>query len=1360
MSLHIYIAHTGEHFVTDTASFASPDAVRSWVATKTSIPPQRQILMTARGKNVKTLATESEIFVYDRRYVSEPNSVQIPELPPPHPLHVDNPPDTLTNQNDLQAWRNLYLARRTWAASLTESCESAEKQIHEHNERTDIINRAASVALENLKTHVGTLEHKFQEAQSFANELLSQQQAALNGWRRALSTLDSIPARKDFPFLGRPSTPTKGKGQAMGTLQDYVDTAEVQRAGSEAPEILARFAHQVSTIEKNVSEIATDTQRLIDEAFPTSVEPVDGLLQEMETISNKIQSDYEHVLALPNNPKTLANVSRLALSHTKDLLPSLLDVSNEVQAGLEESVRRYNAAVKVSSSHMRLISSIEFRLAETIPQINSLPSQSEAFDVIYTVFHMPLIYGSVLIESVRRREFNDKMKNDSLTLAEEMSVFREEEQRRRKKWLKNMADFISISDATTPGIEVNLRGQEQEWPTVSRKEVESYIEDLKNKPDMENHAQELMQRFKELDAPTRMQRRRAKAFKQGSLFDLSRSSLLLRSDDMVRSLKDEKLKLEDRLKGSESRIRKLEDLLHRQSHMSRPSSGNFSLDFPSSPASPHPDSLSRRSSVSSRRMSANQAPEEKALVQRITRLEAELAAERDMVQRLQKEAHAERQSNTDKIQEAQSTKKDLIGNLEARQREFDDERRFLEGELKRLRIRTEELEEEVDRNLDSREHEKQDADERIHHLEMELQDVHARAEEELRKANETIVQLQSEKDAGATLQARIEELQNQVAETERKENDNKHALQVAFLNLSPGGSVPTEVPNIIKAIEVLSEGLTIHAKNAEDSAAKASTESKALEERLNQVESEMEDLRKTVACRERELSQAHNELAEGKSKLGIVTSELEDERSKLIALQSQFAAGETGSDALRERVTEEERKLTNLAQRLAEVESLARQSEEEVTAWKKKVEAMSEAEQQATVRFETCGFRFQELSKQLYAQVEKLERMLEQLGFTIVRQDGDIVVQRSSKVNALSSTGDSLSQSGVVSVRPDASLLDWMHADSKEEETDKFMAFVESLYQFDVDVFGDAVVKRVKDIEVLARKWQKEARGYRDKYHRVQSEAHDKIAYRSFKEGDLALFLPTRNQAIRSWAAFNVGAPHYFLREQDAHKLQTRDWLLARITKIEERVVDLSKSMNGANPDRRSIGEISDGTSLDDENPFELSDGLRWYLLDATEEKPGAPATPGLGKSTVAPAHVDAKGSIRMKRTSVGGNIAKTLTKSLDSRRNSSNSKKGHSSTPSQRGNESTTDLARQAEQDTAASLHSREAAPKPDEGTERMHRGHQRAISEGRVLPSSPRVDVDASSMHSARRPTSRYRPWERLWSVDYLLESGGSGR
>lgn len=63
-----------------------------------------------------------------------------------------------------------------------------------------------------------------------------------------------------------------------------------------------------------------------------------------------------------------------------------------------------------------------------------------------------------------------------------------------------------------------------------------------------------------------------------------------------------------------------------------------------------------------------------------------------------------------------------------------------------------------------------------------------------------------------------------------------------------------------------------------------------------------------------------------------------------------------------------------------------------------------------------------------------------------------------------------------------------------------------------------------------------------------------------------------------------MGAPHYFLKPLPEHRLFERDWLVARITKIEERVVD------------RIHGEEKD-------NPFDLSDGLKWHLLEAVEEK-------------------------------------------------------------------------------------------------------------------------------------------------------------
>ena len=169
-----------------------------------------------------------------------------------------------------------------------------------------------------------------------------------------------------------------------------------------------------------------------------------------------------------------------------------------------------------------------------------------------------------------------------------------------------------------------------------------------------------------------------------------------------------------------------------------------------------------------------------------------------------------------------------------------------------------------------------------------------------------------------------------------------------------------------------------------------------------------------------------------------------------------------------------------------------------------------------------------------------------------------------------------------------------MDSGDSEEEGDKYSRYLGRVI-LDLDAFSQQITNRVRDAEKYAKKWQKEARAYRDKSKKSTYEADSKIACRGLKEGDLALFLPTNNG--RPWAAFNVNAPHYFLRENEAHRLGGgRDWLLARITTVEERVVDLTN------------GNV-------EHNPFDLADGLRWYYLDAVEEKPSMIASRELARS-------------------------------------------------------------------------------------------------------------------------------------------------
>ncbi|KAH8995198.1 autophagy-related protein 11-domain-containing protein [Lactarius hatsudake] len=161
---------------------------------------------------------------------------------------------------------------------------------------------------------------------------------------------------------------------------------------------------------------------------------------------------------------------------------------------------------------------------------------------------------------------------------------------------------------------------------------------------------------------------------------------------------------------------------------------------------------------------------------------------------------------------------------------------------------------------------------------------------------------------------------------------------------------------------------------------------------------------------------------------------------------------------------------------------------------------------------------------------------------------------------------------------------------------------LEVLRSFDHDGFLEAIAKVGKTI----RKWQKHCKGYRER-----SKA--KISFRNFAEGDLALFLPTRN-STRPWAAFNVSFPHYFLQVTGrlAEQLKTREWIVARITSILERVA-----------------EPNDPES----NPYGLGGGVKYYMVQVEDwnqppkQRPSKTSRPGAAPAVVMAAAAAAAGA-------------------------------------------------------------------------------------------------------------------------------------
>ncbi|RDA94163.1 hypothetical protein CP533_6615 [Ophiocordyceps camponoti-saundersi (nom. inval.)] len=1295
MATQVLIAHTGQRLDFDAAQFSNLDDLKAWIARTSSVSLQHMVALTPQGRSLKfsSLHTEREIYVYDIR-VTRPSSAHsgspslVFETPFPRRLSIPAAPNSIDDVQAIASWQHLYEERRNWAVALAENCSRMSSAAAARYDEMDVMIKCMDAALANLEISIKQIEPKYAELKKWVEPALLEHQKLETEWEQYFALARSVPVSSTMvEFM------TRGEiVKTDTTLEDLVEPETARKAGKLAPTARRRFGDKAAELDNLATQmyqafegLVADFDKLMKRSVLKHSTDTAQLLQDIEAIVGQIDADYRTSLEYGDSQRDLAQASKTASNHTERLVPSLKRRAKEMEEMVQYATRARNALVYDSAGHMRVITDITAQHSSVKNQIHTLNHSEDdmtTFDYLRLIQQLPYMYASFVIEAIRRREWVDKIKTDSSTLANEMALFQDEEMKRRKKWQKMVGSLYGPStESTVVGLEVNLLGEDVPWPAMSKDDLDGFLQILQAQETDPTVLEDVSKLIQELNSPTRQQSKRLKAFKNGSVHEaaLGRSGLLIRGDDdVIRILQDDKSKLESKLKTADSRVRRLEDLLHRQSQASRP--GNL---FQSQPHE-RPDATS---SIRSQRPEDRQRTSDgvEPLVRRVEQLEKELGEEKERSAGLEKDLSAraaQHDDMMDQVQEVNSTKKDLLENMEALKREFLDERKSLEDEIKTLKARLEEAEDEMEHFGESREHEQAAYEEKVHTLEAQMERQTKEWKDEclkfqgqvefLRKENQMQrSQVDASEQQTQTVTSDNRSLTKRLETAQRTLDSQCLALEKLFGELAPGAPLPGELMDLTESLQSHAGSLLAKLRNSESDSALVKADLGQALDSIKELKGQVVELKSKMSKDEAVANKVRENLSEEQAKVAALDKEAIEVRAHLNELRSQLSDGETGSEALRKKLEGEERKAAGLAEELASRQSQLGSLEEEVHAYRVKTEGLSSKIAALTGRYESRDSRTKDLTQRLYTQSDRLVRLLERTGYSVVREDGRMTINkipRSERTsNDPSDPGPGLYRSTSLGMRAaadsaDLELLYWMNSADEKAEADKFDLFLDTLGSLDVDLFSETIYLRIKEAEHKARKWYREARSQRDRAHGFQKSARDKIAFKHFKEGDLALFLPTRNQQLGAWAAFNVGFPHYFLREQDAHRLRHREWLLARISRIQERVVDLSKSLQPTN----DVESIKDE---ENDNPFQLSDGLRWYLIDAHEDKPGAPSTPGMGKSTLAANHVEAtadiqshtgkgKGKSRDSATSIEG-INKTLSKSLDSRRSSSASKKG-----------------------------------------------------------------------------------------------------
>ncbi|KAL2886777.1 Autophagy-related protein 11 [Ceratocystis lukuohia] len=1296
-TLDVFIAHSGLKLVADTSRFVSIDDFKSWVSHATSIPTSNLVALTRTGRSAKTqsLHLETEFFIYDTRVSSSktPNiSPLISQAPQPDAFEVFEPPNSIHDIKSIASWKELYRKRQEWGLKITADCERLDSLAFDRFREIDVTVQCIDVALMNLDISIKPLQSRYEELKKWSPGALKENEMLATEREKHLKIARSVPT---LPEMVSFMTGKQIQQNAKTTLEDLLEPEISRRVGRSAMKALERLKSYIEAVDNDAlnmidrfRELSGSFESLLSRSILTRSDESRGILEAVQSISKKIDTDYQTILPLSGSPKDLAQISRTALTHTDKLLPTLAKRATELSDLLLYVTENRNAIAIECGVFMRTITevvSLLQRLKNSMARLGETEDDMATFDYLRLIHQLPYMYSSFIAEAVRRREWKEKITTDSANLANTMAMFQDEETKRRRKWAKMVGSTYRVDKVDSPamGMEVNLQGGQENWPELTKRDLEAFITVFGDNGGDLAILEDIQKLLGDLNAPTRQQVKRIKAFKNGSLHETSMgfSGLLIRGDeDLIRSLQDDKVRLESKAMTAESRIKRLEDLLHRQNQARSQPFSSLDLYNKGSPR------------LESRRLSTTEHADS-ALVAQLEQLKEELASEREKTE-LQQKTIAALNNETEVLrkqsEDSNSTKKDLFDNLEALKREFNEERRSLLSEANMLREKLEETEDYMENFGMSRENEKATYDERVHSLSDDLEKERKGRHDEKLKYDGQIEYLRTEtrlqRETMDTMQKQIQTLQEEnkgfakklSAETSTTELQNR-VLDDLYRELLPGAELPTDrcdlTDNLLsKASEIIGRVKTIE------------NDISVLQSELDQTQSTNKQLRASVAESSKKLvdmeaasDQLRESLAEEKAKSEATEAELEQGRKEIRELRVRISDGETGSESLQRKLEEDEKKSRLLKEELARRQSQVGRLEEELRCLREKFSVSQAKYDSLDSLFQIRTEKAKDLTKRIYTQNDRLVRLLERLGFVVTREGATMSVQRIPRSerstaqlvnpNESLATPSLVRQASAMTTRSglegeDLDQIYWMNNSDANVESEKYSAFINSLGGFDMETFTETVYRRLKDMEHLARKFQRDARAYRDKAHVMQKEAHEKIAFKNFKEGDLALFLPTRNQTSGAWAAFNVGFPHYFLREQDSHRLRTREWIVARITRVQERVVDLSRSLQNANGDADSVT-----TNEENDNPFQLSDGLHWYLIDAHEDKPGAPSTPGLGKSTVAGSKVSAVADLHIhttksskdKRRSINNGIegvSKTLSRNLESRRSSNSSRK------------------------------------------------------------------------------------------------------
>lgn len=1055
----------------------------------------------------------------------------------------------------------------SWSAEIAHLVTAHEHTCRDLLQRITLIARSLQVALANLRDHADNIEKGAKALiDDVAQKELTRMQTLLQGYERDLRILgmvwihprlQSTSAQMANAAAASSSTSAQnGNINAQSavtkpkhrTLGDYISKSKMSAVADACNRVYSELRERIERIETDLSLVRTDTQGLSEEVESTTPEVADETYQrvmEAETRTRQLQAFIQSTCSPDAQGWPVADkIDQGTFDEIVNSSNELLLLDEVVREGVQRLTQDRNDILERSLHLLIDISGIQSEFTETGSLLAAVDAdlhsnKLDGFKHLHRLKNMLWAYGATVVEVVRRREFAKHFLGKSQSLAELMAKLSASEWKRRQFY---RSDVSSLLPWEVKGMDDKPPSLEITTPRVSSEGMADLgLDDLK------------------------------------ALYELlDQVDLRLREDaEGTEGAASPIPEVKAALQSLAAALRDLDDeFIHLVNHqLLNHEDGEEGSDEEGDDSGSDTSIRARRRLRRRQRLTASLAA---ANDEELAQLRGELAAIKAAKEEAERTFNADNETRTLGLKAEIETLKRQVETAKSDVYKLEAEKREAYGKIDTIGA---DLELERERRLNM-------VDE-VNQLRRDLEQSH-RTEAEARQ--ETM----EEADRVAELEAQAHELHVELEEAKSARVDASNRIEAL---LSEGSSAEGE----LRTAQARIDELTVQLSNAHAEAAKA-----------REAAAEVE------AAKERQIrsyrAEADGDRAILEEKVRALKADL-DAKEKLLEKQATIA-----TRAEQSRIPDREAiELLRGQLRAADV------AHEEIVREMDRAKELADEAEAARREVEASRQQLLERTRGLLAKTSLLRKTVRAMPtHTSSRQASSsntapAANNNNSSNNATSalamSSGAAMAAQRAIAASTGSLSVSELSESQRQAALDAFDAeaegatvetTLEALRAFDVSEMYDEVKGKLDSLNVVVRKWQKAWKSANEKANKANAASKDKIAFKNFQVGDLALFLPTRssNLAPKPWAAFNISAPHFFLNAKGplAEQLNVKEWIVARITTINARVV----------PSPNDSKTEDKGESAEDPNPFRLPDGVQFFMLDAETYSGHSSAAPSL----------------------------------------------------------------------------------------------------------------------------------------------------